>query len=267
VVYFHGTPDCRLAVPPLTAEAAEGLNIRLVSFDRPGLGDSDPDEHSGPESVAEIVAELVDGLGLHNPVFLAWSAGALFALAAAARLGDRCGGLVLAAPLAPLSSLEDPSVAAVVGSDRTAFAEMAAEMGPDEAARTLAPYLVPYGASAELARQITAHVDNELDRAELEATPGATEMLAAALMGTMVTGMGGIERDLLAAGSPVDFAAITCPTVVISAELDDRCPPAMADWIAGRIDGAIHETVDGRGHLFPLGDWAGLLRRAQELRG
>jgi pimeloyl-ACP methyl ester carboxylesterase len=39
LVYFHGTPSCRLEPAFADALCAE-LGIRLVSFDRPGYGES-----------------------------------------------------------------------------------------------------------------------------------------------------------------------------------------------------------------------------------
>lgn len=265
IVYFHGTPDCRLAVPAISPESATGLDVRLLSFDRPGLGDSDPDLESTPQSVAHTVEEICDALGMQRPVLLAWSAGALFALATAAHLGPRCGGLVLAAPLAPIAAWQDPAVAGVIGPERTTFAELSSELGPQTAAEALAPYLVASGASAELAVEIARGEADTVDGRTVRSVPGAAAMLAQAAMGTMTWGFGGLERELLAAHTDIDFDAITCTTVVISGALDDRCPPQMAGWIAERIKGATHETLADHGHLFPLTEWASLLEAAMRL--
>lgn len=40
------------------------LKIYIVSFDRPGYGESDPNPNGSPKSIALDIEELADGLGL-----------------------------------------------------------------------------------------------------------------------------------------------------------------------------------------------------------
>ena len=87
VLYFHGTPGSRLdALSADDDAAADG--IRLISFDRPGYGRSDPAPY-GLHQVALDAAHVADRLGVDTFGTLGWSGGGPFALATAAVLGGR----------------------------------------------------------------------------------------------------------------------------------------------------------------------------------
>ena len=62
LVYFHGTPSCRLE-PAFADRPAAELGVRLVSFDRPGYGESPPVRFS-LGSVARDTAVVADALGI-----------------------------------------------------------------------------------------------------------------------------------------------------------------------------------------------------------
>src|SRR6188472_785744 len=62
IVYFHGTPSCRLE-PAFADRPAAELGVRLVSFDRPGYGESPPVPFS-LGSVARDTAVVADELGI-----------------------------------------------------------------------------------------------------------------------------------------------------------------------------------------------------------
>jgi pimeloyl-ACP methyl ester carboxylesterase len=99
LVYFHGTPSCRLEPAFADADCSE-LGIRLISFDRPGYGESTP-QPFGLASVAGATGTIADRLGLDRFVTLGQSGGGPFSLACAAVLGDRvtrCGVTAGAVP-------------------------------------------------------------------------------------------------------------------------------------------------------------------------
>lgn len=48
----------------------EELRIYIVSFDRPGYGESDPNLNGSPKSIALDIEELADGLGLGPKFYL-----------------------------------------------------------------------------------------------------------------------------------------------------------------------------------------------------
>jgi pimeloyl-ACP methyl ester carboxylesterase len=86
VVFFHGGLFSRLVAPP--AAVLDELGVRLVTFDRPGYGRSDPAATTLVERVRDVEA-LLNALGFTRARLVAWSAGAPHALACAALLPDR----------------------------------------------------------------------------------------------------------------------------------------------------------------------------------
>ncbi|RZC54378.1 hypothetical protein C5167_013223, partial [Papaver somniferum] len=64
IVYIHGFDSFRLNPMPLSQELAEELGIYMVSFDRAGYGESDPNPKRTDKSTALDVEELADQLGL-----------------------------------------------------------------------------------------------------------------------------------------------------------------------------------------------------------
>src|SRR6188472_764527 len=62
LVYFHGTPSCRLE-PAVADMLCAELGIRLVSFDRPGYGES-PARPFSLASIAGDTATVADALGI-----------------------------------------------------------------------------------------------------------------------------------------------------------------------------------------------------------
>lgn len=64
IIFVHGSDTCRHdAIVPST-EIVEELELYMVSFDRPGYGESDPDPWRTVKSLALDIEELADQLGL-----------------------------------------------------------------------------------------------------------------------------------------------------------------------------------------------------------
>ncbi|MCS0632221.1 alpha/beta hydrolase [Telluria mixta] len=88
-----------------------------MAYSRYGYGRSTPRPHAerwGPDYLHrqawEVLPALIDALGLRKPWLFGHSDGASIALLAAARLGDRLGGIVVAAPHI---MVEDVSIRAI----------------------------------------------------------------------------------------------------------------------------------------------------------
>ncbi|XP_002521174.2 uncharacterized protein LOC8262806 [Ricinus communis] len=73
IIYVHGFAstrhDCTTATN-ISPEVIEELGVYLVSFDRPGYGESDPDPKRTPKSLALDIEELADHLGLGEKFFV-----------------------------------------------------------------------------------------------------------------------------------------------------------------------------------------------------
>lgn len=86
VVFFHGGLFSRLVAPP--SDVLAELGVRLVTFDRPGYGGSDPSPTSLADRVQDV-EDLLAAVDVERARLVAWSAGVLHALACAALIPQR----------------------------------------------------------------------------------------------------------------------------------------------------------------------------------
>lgn len=251
VLFFHGTPDTRLARHPDDSIVAR-VSLRLIAADRPGLGGSDPDSTATPASVAGDHASLLDHLGLAGAHVVAWSAGTIPALAFAGSFPDRTRSLTLVAPLVPADAYGAAGVLEGADDSRRLFADVHTSMTPDEVGRELAMWLVPPEIDEALARDLLAET---LDR--LSAISGAGDAMVAALRGSVSQGMIGLEREVAGQATPLGglLDDITAPVTVHVGTHDGMTPPAMARWLAERL-GADLQQHDGEGHHIAITRWA-----------
>ena len=257
LLFLHGTPDTRVARHPDDGVVA-ALGVRLLAVDRPGLGSSDPDPSATPRSVADDHARVLDHLGIESVAVLAWSAGAIPALALAGAHADRVGRLTLVAPLVPADAYADPEVLEGSDDNRRLFAEVLTHADPDEAGRELAPWLVPPELDEVTARSLLAG-----SIAAVADIPGAADALAAAMLGAVAAGMTGLEREITAQATPLgSLLDAVEATVSVHVGTDDRLTPvAMARWLATRLDGELH-IHEHAGHQLALTAWADLVAGA-----
>jgi pimeloyl-ACP methyl ester carboxylesterase len=268
VVYLHGTPDSRLARHPDDG-LASALGIRLLAVDRPGFGRSDPDPDGGLTALGRDLGVLLDHLGIDRAGLLGWSAGGLAALAAAATLGERTSGVVLAGTVPPFEAHRDPAVLAALGASRRSFVELALEvlaegMAPAELAEEVAGHLVPDPLDRDLARDHVLEGAGDLGRRELDEVAGALEQLVDALLEAVSEGRVGLVHDVarqLETG--LDLAALTAPVRTVHGGHDPVSPPEVGRWLAqhlGRAGVTVEVDVDPHaGHQILLTRWAELV--------
>src|SRR5260370_37285137 len=85
VFFLHGTPGSRLGPRP-RAIVLYQLGVRLIAFDRPGYGQSDPQPGRTVADVASDVSAIADYLELDHFAVIGRSGADPHALACAARL-------------------------------------------------------------------------------------------------------------------------------------------------------------------------------------
>ncbi|HEX7134592.1 MAG TPA: alpha/beta hydrolase [Iamia sp.] len=261
VLYLHGTPDSRLSRHPDDAVTA-ATGVRLLAVDRPGVGRSTTHPGRTLGSVADDLVAVLTARGVDRAAVLAWSAGAPFAAALAARHPDRVTAVGLVAPLVPVTAYADAGVAEAAGPGRRLFAEMAAEMDPDDVAVEVAPYLLPDPATPEtVAEQMAVEADPARPR-ELAAVPGGRTHLVAATVEAVALGPAGLHQEVAtqAAVPDVDLAAArAAPATIWSGTLDEVSPPAFGRWWADLLEGD-HVVVADAGHALALPRWTEILR-------
>ncbi|MEU8323728.1 alpha/beta hydrolase [Nonomuraea sp. NPDC048881] len=235
VFYLHGTPVGRLARHPDDSLYTR-LGIRLITFDRPGLGGSTPLPGRRVVDGADDVAAVADALGLDEFAVYGVSGGGPHALAFAARHPGRAVRVASLAALAPRDAEGLDWTAGMMEGNRRSAAvalqdrdAMIAHLGADSSGP---PQLPPFEAAV-------------LTRPEVSA------MLAAAYAEAVRPGLGGWADDVIALfGRPwgVDPAAITVPVRLWHGELDGVVPVAHARWLAARIPTATLTVQPDAGH-------------------
>jgi pimeloyl-ACP methyl ester carboxylesterase len=269
VVYLHGTPDSRLARHPDDGLAA-AAGVRLLAVDRPGYGGTSPTpgpwSPDWPAAVAADVARALDALAIDRCAVLAWSGGALTALALASDtagtspLGGRVAAVGIVAGLVPRQAYDDPAVRAA-GSGRLGVIELGDVVPPGELGPEVAPMLAPYPCDEALAAEHQAEHRSTADAAELASVPGGAERMAAALVEAVRPGLAGGEADIEAQVRPLalDLASIRCPVHLWYGSDDVVAPPAFGRWYEAQITHASLTVVGGAAHYVAFTRWSEML--------
>ena len=103
VFLLHGTPGSRLGPRPRDALLYR-RDVRLITYDRPGYGDSDRLRGRQVSHAAADVAAIADHLGLARFSVVGRSGGGPHALACAALLPRRVSRVAALVPIAPLDA-------------------------------------------------------------------------------------------------------------------------------------------------------------------
>lgn len=262
VLYVHGSPDSRRARHPDDA-IADHLGIRLVAVDRPGAGLSAPHLTGTFGSFADDTIALADHLDIDRWRPLAWSAGAPYALAVAARHPGRTHRVAVAAGLVPFAAYATLGILADADSGRLMVARLGEELGPKGLAEVAAPLLAPYPCDAALARDHVLETADQTRRAELATIRGAVEVLAYGLADSVTSGLGGLTRDLeLQVEEPdVDWSVVEAPVDLWYGHRDTSAPPAFGSWWADHLRRAELTVIPDAGHLVALSHWEAILAR------
>jgi pimeloyl-ACP methyl ester carboxylesterase len=248
VVVHHGTPGSAVLDPEWSADAGARA-LRLVTYARPGYGDSTRLPGRRAADAAADVAALVDNLRVDRFLTWGWSGGGPHALACAALLPGR---VVAAATLASVAPYGAPGLDFLAGMGPGNLEEFGVVLaGGEQALRAFAqPQLEVLRTvrAEDLVEPMAAHL-TEIDRQALAGPLSAT--LAAQLRGAFRHGADGWVDDDLAFVTPwgFDVADVRVPTLVWQGRQDAMVPPAHGAWLAQRIPGAEAHLSGTDGHL------------------
>jgi pimeloyl-ACP methyl ester carboxylesterase len=200
-----------------------GRKFRVIAWDAPGYGGSDPlpAEAPTPADYADAVLELVDALELRRFVLLGHSLGGAIAAAFARRYGDRLNALILTNPTPGYATASEDIRWARVD---TRIKEMK-ELGPEGLAARRAPGLLSANAPAE-----------------------AVEAVRAIQRQLRPDGYAQAARMLGLADTAADGAFIKVPTLVMGASNDTMTPDDVVKRVAAAIPGARFVSLAGPGH-------------------
>lgn len=249
ILSLHGTPGCRLARHP-DEDLVRRTGARVITYDRPGYGESD--RHRGRRVVDCVadVAALMDALGIEKFAVTGGSGGGPHSLAVGTCLPHRVIRCACVVGVAPYDAMGE---AFFDGMDPENVTEFGWALAGEE---RLHEELVPYNDMllARVAADPASALENfdlpEADRAIL-ARQDIARVMREWVPEHSRHGVWGWVDDDLAMSSPWGFdpAGITVPTALWWGANDVLVPAAHGEWLARAIPNARTRVNDSGGHL------------------
>jgi pimeloyl-ACP methyl ester carboxylesterase len=250
VVFLHRNPGSRLFDPEPTVTRTSG--IRLITIDRPGYGRTAPLREPSRSAVAADLAAVVEELALERVALVGWSGGGMFAVDAAALLGDRVRSFSLVCTPAP-----DSEIAWIPDDFRPLI-----ESARADPARALPSIVEACGFYADDPAAAASSDPGEADAA-VRARPGIAEQLAVMMREGARQGATGMAADIVAGArdDPFPIDRVDAP-VHLWYGAEDWIGPEHGRWYEQQFHGAKLTIVPDVGHLLPLVHWAAVLESA-----
>jgi pimeloyl-ACP methyl ester carboxylesterase len=251
VLFFHGLPSCRITRPEEAASAE--LGVRVISFDRPGFGQSDAKPGRSLLDIVDDVTALLDHLKLGKVLVAAPSGGGPSALALAYRAPERVRAVATIGAVAPLD--EPGALAGITFERRVGF--WLARHAPGVLRRMMSRR-VGSDVQAFFARY-TRH-NPPVDQAIL-ARAEVRDMFLASFAESLRPGIDAFAWEVQLAARPWGFrlSELRVPVTVWHGGLDNSIPPVMGERLAAAIPGAEFRFLPEESHLFFLSRWREIL--------
>jgi pimeloyl-ACP methyl ester carboxylesterase len=265
VLACHGTPGSRLTRHP-DPQIYERHGVRMVVYDRPGYGRSDPMPGRSVADAAADIEAVADELGLERFVVTGGSGGAPHALACGALLGERVlrvGALVTPAP-ADTSDFDF-----FEGLAELNVKEFGAALeGPEAIEAFLQPYVEELRSDPDAVIEQIASELPEVDRAILSREE-VRAIWRESFVEAVRQGPRGWADDDLAFAKPWGFEPeeVKAEVRLWQGELDVLAPRSHGEYLASRLPNARFDLLEGGGHLLDeewevVLDWLALGARA-----
>ena len=249
VITFHGTPGSRIGYWTDEPEIWKRFGLRLLSFDRPGYGDS---TRLPGRSVADVVPDVVaiaEAFGLRRFAISGGSGGGPHVLACAAHIPERIVRCLASVSIAPFDA---DGVDFMAGMNAGNIREFGAAVEGEDALRTV---IEP--TSLEMIDALmNGHADflgegYDMPEADLIEMRKHLKSDAAHMLTAVAHGMDGWVDDDLAFVKPWGFDVASCrvPVVLAYGRQDQLVPAAHGDWLADHVPGATTWVDDATGHM------------------
>lgn len=243
VLWCHGGPGSRLE-PMWLHDAAARAGLRLIGFDRPGYGRSEPRPGRTIASVVDDMLAVADQLSISTFAAVGVSTGGAYALALAALAPSRALGVIACCSMTDMAwepgrSTMSPAHAHAVwdAPDRDAAIAAAVEAHGENGSKMLNGGMAPALA--------------ELD-AELFADPAWMRPAMIGFPEMFRFGLEGYTDDRIADGPgwiDFDVRRITCPVTVLHGTDDRMVDVIQPQHTAEAIPGAHLVILDRHGHF------------------
>ncbi|MFD1938351.1 alpha/beta fold hydrolase [Nonomuraea mangrovi] len=258
VFLLHGTPGSRLGPRP-RAPVLYRLGVRLITFDRPGYGGSDPARGRRVSDAVDDVSAVADALGLDTFAVVGRSGGGPHALACAALLPERTSKAAVLVGLAPRTAEGLDWFDGMAESNVVEYS--AASAGYDVIAERLGQAAARIRANPA---QLVAGLFHELPEADrrVVADDGIRKMLWRNFAEGLRHSADGWVDDAMAFTRPWGFdpAVIETPTLLWHGEDDVFSPVAHCRWLGERIPGSVMAVEPGAAHFGALSVLPDVLR-------
>lgn len=260
-LYCHGFPSSRIEAC-LLHDAAKEAGVRVISPDRPGYGDSDPDPRRTLLKWADDIRALADRLELGTLDLIGVSGGGPYALACVYCMPERVRACVLVCPLGPIyldwvrTEMRLATRVSFTLAHQSPDLARLVHGGPLPALIAASPWLI------DGVRTLNAGAS---DRDALQDRL-AREVLTRSVQEAMRGGASGARQDLALYTQPwnIDFDALTQPIGLWHGDADNTVPIAHARWYAGHLPGCRLRILPGEGHYsLPLRHGGDILRSLQ----
>jgi pimeloyl-ACP methyl ester carboxylesterase len=255
LLFFHGLASSRRARHPDDGIAAS-LGVRLLTIDRPGIGESDPLPRRRLLDWPADVADLASALGLQRFAVAGWSSGGPHALACAVRLGPMVTRVGLLSSAAPFQGRE---ARAYLDSSWRWIGWMASH----------APSLVRRFFE-RMARRVHADPEGVLDGSIREMPPAdrllmeqpeVRAMVLEATLEAFAQGGPGVAADAIAVARSWGFELtdVETPVLLWHGEDDRTWPAAVGRHLAASLPRCRATFLPGQGHLAFVTVWTDVL--------
>jgi pimeloyl-ACP methyl ester carboxylesterase len=241
VMVHVGTPNSRHLYGRTVADAtARGL--RLISYDRPGYGESTPQPGRTTADCADDARAICQALGIGRLAMWGLSGGGPHVLACAALLPDL---VVAAASLASLAPYDAEGLDWLAGFSQDAVNEVRLMFTDKPASRAMFEKdrdEMLAASPAELAQGMKAHAP-DADLAFLTDE-------AVCMQQGYASGIEGCWDDCWAQVTPwgFDLAQISVPVLLLHGGRDKAVPFSHGQWLAANIPGVEAWLLDDEGH-------------------
>lgn len=247
VFLLHGTPGSRIGPLP-RPKVLHHLGTRLLSFDRPGYGDSDRLRGRTVADAAADVEAIADACGIERFAVVGRSGGGPHALACAALLPER---VIKAAVLVTLAPSDAEGLDWFAGmTDSNVGAYSLAMSDPQALATVLA--LLAKAVAADPA-SLFAGIESGLSISDREviSDTGIRSLLTSAFATGVGRSADGWYDDSLAFCAPWGFdpSEIAMPVLLWHGADDQFSPVSHTEWLAARIRSATVAVQAGASHF------------------
>jgi pimeloyl-ACP methyl ester carboxylesterase len=249
VFLLHGTPGSHSGPVP-RASLLYQLGVRLISYDRPGYGDSDRHKGRNVAAAAWDVLDIADRLGLDTFGVVGRSGGGPHALACAALIGEmRLRSVAVLVGLAPSNATGIDWFEGMADSNVHEY-ELAA-LDEDEA--VVADLTRRADEISQDPESLLNALEKEMadDDRRIASDVGIRRHLVETYREAIKNGPGGWIDDVLAFRSPWGFelGKITTPVRLWHGDQDVFSPIAHSHWMADKIPSANIEVGLGAAHF------------------